>query len=73
MYKVPVGSVVDSDLYVFEHPGSGSESVTQRYGSGSFYHQAKIMVRKNLIPTVLYYFLIKSPVSIYNFQCTHIV
>jgi hypothetical protein len=27
-------------------------SVSQRYGSGSFYHQAKT-VRKTLIPTVL--------------------
>jgi hypothetical protein len=35
---------------VFGPPGSGSTS--QRYGSGSFYHQAKI-VRKTLIPTVL--------------------
>jgi hypothetical protein len=40
------GSVADpdpSDPYVFGPPGSGS---------GSFYHQAKI-VRKTLIPTVL--------------------
>jgi hypothetical protein len=29
-------------------PGSGS--ISQRYGSGSFYHHAKI-VRKTLIPT----------------------
>jgi hypothetical protein len=34
--------------YVFGRPGS----VSQRYGSGSFYHKAKI-VRKTLIPTVL--------------------
>ncbi len=39
-----------SDPYVFEPPGSGS--ICQRHGSGSFYHQAKI-VRKTLIPTVL--------------------
>ncbi len=38
------------DPHVFGPPGSGSTS--QRYGSGSFYHQAKI-VRKPLIPTVL--------------------
>jgi len=31
---------------------SGSGSISQRYGSGSFYHQAKL-VRKTLIPTVL--------------------
>ncbi len=36
--------------YVFGPPESGS--ISQRYGSGSFYHQAKI-VRKTLIPTVL--------------------
>ncbi len=39
-----------SDPYVFGPPGSGS--VSQRYASGSFYHQAKI-VRKTLIPTAL--------------------
>ncbi len=39
-----------TDPHVFGPPGSGSTS--QRYGSGSFYHQAKI-VRKPLIPTVL--------------------
>ncbi len=38
------------DPHVFGRPGSGSTS--QRYGSGSLYHQAKI-VRKTLIPTVL--------------------
>jgi hypothetical protein len=41
------------DPYVFGPPGSGFGSVRQRYGSGSFYHQAKI-VRKTLIPTVLW-------------------
>jgi hypothetical protein len=50
-------SVADSNLdpsdpYVFRLPGSGSGSISQRYGSGSFYHQAKI-VRKTLIPTAL--------------------
>jgi hypothetical protein len=39
-----------ADPYVFGPPGSGS--VSQRYGSGSFHHQAKI-VRKALISTVL--------------------
>ncbi len=33
--------------------GSGSGSISQRYGSGSFYNQAKI-ARKTLIPTVLF-------------------
>jgi hypothetical protein len=36
-------------MYVFGPPGSGS--ISQRHGSGSFYHRAKI-VRKALIPTV---------------------
>ncbi len=42
------------DPHVFWHPGSGSGSTSQRYGSGSrsFYHQAK-KVRKTLIPAVL--------------------
>jgi hypothetical protein len=35
----------------FGPPGSGS--ITTRYGSGPFFHQAKI-VRKTLIPTVLW-------------------
>ncbi len=53
------GSVVDPDPdppdpHVFGPPGSGSTS--QRYGSGSFYHPAKI-VRKTLIPTILRLFL----------------
>jgi hypothetical protein len=59
----PMSSVADPDPqnpYVFGPPGSGSGSISQRYGSGSgsFYHRAKI-VRKTLIPTVvlLYYFI----------------
>ncbi len=40
------------NLYVFGPPGSGFRSVSQRYGSGSFYHRAKI-VRNTMIPTVL--------------------
>ncbi len=40
-----------SDPYVFGPPGSGS--VSQSYGSGSFYHEAKIL-NKTLIPTVLW-------------------
>jgi hypothetical protein len=48
-------SVADPDPYVFGPPGSGSGSISQRHGSGSgsFYHQAKKVVRKTLIPTVL--------------------
>ncbi len=42
------------DPHVFGPPGSGSGLINQRYGSGSFYHQAKI-VRKPLIPTVLWH------------------
>jgi hypothetical protein len=41
-----------SDPYVFGPPGSGSGSTSQSFGSGSSYHQAKI-VRKTLIPAVL--------------------
>ncbi len=37
----------------FGTPGSGFGSISQRYGSGSFYHQAK-RVRKTMIPTVLW-------------------
>jgi hypothetical protein len=40
------------DPYVFGPPRSASGSNSQRYRSGFFYHQAKI-VRKSLIPTVL--------------------
>ncbi len=42
------------DPHVFGTPGSGSGSISQRYGSGSFFHPfiiAKI-VRTTLIPTV---------------------
>ncbi len=62
--KNRLGSVADpdpntdpdpSDPYVFGPPGSGS--ISQRHGSGSFYHQAKI-VRKTSIPTVLLLFLL---------------
>jgi hypothetical protein len=53
-----VGNVVDTsianpdppDPHFFGPPGSGSISL--RYGSGPFYHHAKI-VRKSLIPTFL--------------------
>ncbi len=49
------GSVADpdtSDPYVFGPPVSESGFISQRYGSGSFFHQAKI-VRKTLIPAIL--------------------
>jgi hypothetical protein len=54
-----INSVPDPDSpdpHVFGPSGSGSGSTSQRYGSGSFYHHAKI-VRKTLIPTVLRLFL----------------
>ncbi len=43
------------DPHVFGPPGSGSGSTSQMFGSGSFYHHAKI-VRKTLIPTICYSF-----------------
>ncbi len=56
---------LDPDPHVFGPPGSGSTS--QRYGSGSFYHQAKI-VRKTLIPIVLW--LLLDFLSLKMSQCT---
>jgi hypothetical protein len=50
--KLLFSSVPDPDPpdpHVLEPSGSGS--ISQRCGSGSFYHQAKV-VRKTLIPTV---------------------
>jgi hypothetical protein len=50
LYYYRFSSVPDPDPpdpHVFGPPGSGS--ISQRYGSGSFHHQAKI-VRKILIP-----------------------
>ncbi len=44
----------DPDPHVFGPPGAGS--ICQRYGSGAFCHHAKI-VRKMLIPTILWLFL----------------
>jgi hypothetical protein len=38
-------------IHVFCPPGSAAGSISQRYGCGSLFHQAKI-VRKTLIPTV---------------------
>ncbi len=55
------------DPHVFGPPGSGSESTSQRYGSGSGYHHAKI-VRKNLIPiffvTLLDFLSLKNDVNV---------
>ncbi len=58
----------DPDPHVFGPlgSGSGSGSTSQRYGSGSgsFYHHVKI-VRKTLIPTVLWLFLtLKNDVNV---------
>ncbi len=50
-YSQCCGSEFGSNPHVSGPPGSGS--ISQRYGSGSFYHQAKI-VRKTLISTVLW-------------------
>ncbi len=60
LINVGRSSVADPDPldpHVFGPPGSGF--ISQRYGSESFYHQAKI-IRKTLIPTafwLLFYFL----------------
>jgi hypothetical protein len=51
-YMKPV--FADPDPNVFGSPGSGS--ISQRYGSVSFYYQAQI-VRKTLIPNVLWLLL----------------
>jgi hypothetical protein len=51
-------SVVDPDPYVFGPPGSGS--VSQRYGSGSFYHSA----RKTLLLTVFDFLSLKNEVRV---------
>jgi hypothetical protein len=42
------------DQYVFGPPGSGSISHSQRYGTGSFHHQAK---KVTLIPTAFDFFM----------------
>jgi hypothetical protein len=52
MARIIISSVADSDTYVFGSPGSGSGFISQKYGSGFFYHQSKIG-RKTLLPTVL--------------------
>jgi hypothetical protein len=49
--REPVLRIRIRRIHMFFWPGSGSAS--QRSGSGSFYHQAKL-VRKTLIPTVLW-------------------
>jgi hypothetical protein len=50
-YYSAVSCVADPDPHVFGPAGSGS--ISQRYGSGSFYHHANI-VRKTLIPTMYF-------------------
>ncbi len=50
--KIVFGSVGYPDPDVSEPPGSGNESFSMRYGSESFYHEAKI-VRKTFTPPVL--------------------
>jgi hypothetical protein len=50
-YGTVCTSVADPDPYVFGPPGS--RSIRQRNGSGSFYHQEKIVI-KTLNPTVLW-------------------
>ncbi len=55
IYSRNYSSVADPDPQIFGPPGSGSVSVGERYASGSFYHQTKIL-RKTLIPTVLWLF-----------------
>jgi hypothetical protein len=42
-------SVGDPDPYVFWPSGSASGSVSQKYGSGSFHHQAKLLFCNFLI------------------------
>jgi hypothetical protein len=52
MFKIKIKtSVADPnpdppDPRVFGPPGSGSGSISKRYGSGSFYHLAKIARKK---------------------------
>jgi hypothetical protein len=61
------GSVADPDPnpvpdpHVFGPPGSGS--ISQRYGSGSFYQPAKI-VRKTLIPTIFDFLSLTNDVNV---------
>ncbi len=52
LHQASVADPDPKDPSVFGPRGSRSGSVSQRYGSGSFYHHAKI-VRKTLIPLVL--------------------
>jgi hypothetical protein len=50
-FRLLLSSVPDPDSHALGPPGSGS--ISQRYGSGSFYHQAKIVRKTTFIPTVL--------------------
>jgi hypothetical protein len=45
-------TVVDPDQALYDLGPPGFGSVSQRYGSVSFYHQAKL-VKKPLIPNIL--------------------
>ncbi len=57
-------SVVDPDRYPYDFGLPDPDPFSKRFGSGSFYHQAKIG-RKNLISTVLYDFLfLKNDVNV---------
>ncbi len=56
------GSVADPNPDPYGPHGSGSINHSYSYGSGLFYHQAKI-VRKTLIPTVLWLFYFLSSKS----------
>jgi hypothetical protein len=47
--EISVADPDQTDPYVFGPPGSGSGSISQRYGSGSLSKNSK----KTLIPTVL--------------------
>ncbi len=49
--------------YVFGPPGSGSGSISLMYGSGSFYHQAKL-VRKTLIRLHFDFLPLKNDVNV---------
>ncbi len=51
--RIRIRIMIWIDPQVFGPPESGSRSSSQRYGSGSFYHQAKLK-RKTLIPAVLW-------------------
>jgi hypothetical protein len=63
-------SVADPDPHAFGPPGSGSNS--QIYGSGSFYHHAKIGSKKNLdsyyFVTLFDFLSLKKDVNVCTFK-----